>query len=278
MSLFITSLGSGSNGNCYYIGNTSEAILVDAGISCRETVLRMSRLGLSMDRVKAIFVSHEHADHISGIRVLSKKYRLPVYITPDTLRLAGRILEKEHIRHFSVEEPICIGELSIKAFKKCHDAVDPHSFVISSRGINIGVFTDIGNACKQVITHFSQCDAAFLESNYCENMLRDGNYPFILKKRISGGDGHLSNSQALELFTKYRGTQLKYLVLSHLSQNNNKPSIVEELFSKVAGNTNIIIATRYRETEVIEVLPGERNTTTSTPIPVYNPAQQLSLF
>ncbi len=278
MSLFITSLGSGSNGNCYFIGNSSEAILVDAGISCRETVLRMSRLGLSMDRVKAIFVSHEHADHISGIRVLSKKYRLPVYITPDTLRSSGRILEKEHIRHFSIEEPVTIGELSIKAFKKCHDAIDPHSFMISSRGINIGVFTDIGNACKQVITHFSQCDAAFLESNYCENMLRDGNYPFILKKRISGGDGHLSNSQALELFTKYRGKQLQYLILSHLSENNNNPSIVEQLFSRVAGDTHIVIASRYKETEVFEIRLEERVTFMPTSIPTYIPARQLSLF
>ncbi|HRO68817.1 MAG TPA: MBL fold metallo-hydrolase [Chitinophagaceae bacterium] len=278
MSLFITSLGSGSNGNCYFVGNSSEAILVDAGISCRETVLRMSRLGLSMDRVKAIFVSHEHADHISGIRVLSKKYRLPVYITPDTLRSSGRILEKEHIRHFSIEEPVTIGELSIKAFKKCHDAIDPHSFMISSRGINIGVFTDIGNACKQVITHFSQCDAAFLESNYCENMLRDGNYPFILKKRISGGDGHLSNSQALELFTKYRGKQLKYLILSHLSENNNNPSIVEQLFSRVAGDTHIVIASRYKETEVFEIRLEERVTFMPTSIPTYIPARQLSLF
>lgn len=278
MSLFITSLSSGSNGNCYFVGNSSEAILVDAGISCRETVLRMSRLGLSMDRVKAIFVSHEHADHISGIRVLSKKYRLPVYITPDTLRSSGRILEKEHIRHFSIEEPVTIGELSIKAFKKCHDAIDPHSFMISSRGINIGVFTDIGNACKQVITHFSQCDAAFLESNYCENMLRDGNYPFILKKRISGGDGHLSNSQALELFTKYRGKQLKYLILSHLSENNNNPSIVEQLFSRVAGDTHIVIASRYKETEVFEIRLEERVTFMPTSIPTYIPARQLSLF
>src|SRR5688572_4074457 len=101
MSLFISSLNSGSNGNCYYIGNNSEAVLIDAGISCRETEKRMKRLGLAMDTVKAIFVSHEHADHITGIRVLSKKYRLPVYITPDTLRSAGRILERDMIKHFT---------------------------------------------------------------------------------------------------------------------------------------------------------------------------------
>src|SRR5690606_14663370 len=104
MSLYISSLNSGSNGNCYYVGNDTDAVLVDAGISCRETERRMQRLGLSMDRVRAIFVSHEHADHISGIRVLSKKYRLTVYITPATLRSTGRILEKEHVRHFTTPE------------------------------------------------------------------------------------------------------------------------------------------------------------------------------
>ena len=154
----------------------------------------MNRLGLSMSVVKAIFVSHEHSDHITGIRVLSKKYQLPVYITPGTLRSAGKILEKDLIKHFNAGQPVCIGELVIKAFPKFHDAADPHSFIVSANGVNIGVFTDIGNCCDHVVTHFKQCHAAFLEANYCEDMLMNGNYPYILKRRISSDNGHLSNT------------------------------------------------------------------------------------
>ena len=250
MPLFITSLNSGSNGNCYYIGNNTEAVLIDAGISCQETEKRMKRLSLSMARVKAIFVSHEHADHISGVRVLSKKYQLPVYITPATLRSAGIITEKHLIRHFKADQPITIDGLTVIAFPKSHDANDPHSFIISCNYINIGVFTDIGNCCDHVITHFKQCHAAFLEANYCEDMLMNGNYPYILKKRIGGDNGHLSNTQALELFTKYRGRQLSLLILSHLSKNNNTPELVDELFRQQAGKAKIIVASRYKETAV----------------------------
>src|SRR5690349_7021744 len=121
MSLFITSLNSGSNGNCYYVGNDEEAIFVDAGISCRETERRMSRLGLQMEKVKAIFVSHEHSDHISGIPVLARKYKLPVYITQRTLKSGGLDLAAEQVRSFAAYQNVQIGGLSITAFPKFHD-------------------------------------------------------------------------------------------------------------------------------------------------------------
>src|SRR3954469_1092284 len=121
MSLFIASLNSGSNGNCYYTGNGREAVLVDAGISCRETEKRMAKLGLSMEQVRAIFISHEHSDHISGLPVLAKKYRLPVYISHATLRNSGMTLPEELVRHFDAA-PISIGELRVTAFEKLHDA------------------------------------------------------------------------------------------------------------------------------------------------------------
>lgn len=250
MALFITSLNSGSNGNCYYVGNETEAVLIDAGISCRETEKRMKRLGLSMSNVKAIFVSHEHADHINGIRVLSKKHQLPVYITTATLRSSGFIVEKSLLRYFTADQPVIIDGLTVTAFSKFHDASDPHSFMVSFEGVNVGVLTDIGNCCKQVITYFKQCHAAFLEANYCEDMLMNGNYPYILKKRISSDNGHLSNAQALELFTKHRGKYLSHLILSHLSKNNNKPELVDQLFRQQAGPTNISVASRYEETPV----------------------------
>ncbi|MDB5131464.1 MAG: Phosphoribosyl 1,2-cyclic phosphodiesterase [Mucilaginibacter sp.] len=253
MSLFITSLNSGSNGNCYYIGNEHEAILVDAGISCRETEKRMLRLGLSIKKVKAIFVSHEHSDHISGIPVLAKKHQLPVYITRPTM-LNGRLSLEDHlVKSFAPFQTISIGELHVTAFPKLHDASNPHSFVIACGDIKVGVFTDIGIACEQVIHHFSQCHAVFLEANYDDEMLENGNYPFHLKRRIRGGYGHLSNKQALELFNTYRSPDLSHLLLSHLSKNNNDPQLVNDLFSGCANGTSIIVASRYEETAVYQI-------------------------
>ncbi len=257
MSLFITSLNSGSNGNCYYIGNDREAILVDAGISCRETEKRMQRLGLSMSSVKAIFVSHEHTDHIKGIPVIAKKYQLPVYITANTLSNGGMELDAQLVFSFQAYTPVTVGELNITAFPKFHDAIDPHSFIIESKGIRIGVFTDIGAPCERLIHHFQQCHAAFLESNYDEEMLENGSYPRHLKNRIRGGQGHLSNRQALELFQTHRPSFLTHLLLSHLSHNNNNPDLTRDLFAPHAGETKIVIASRHEETPVYFIESSE---------------------
>ena len=253
MSLVITSLNSGSNGNCNYLGNESEAILVDAGITCREIEKRMKRLKLSVQKVKAVFVSHEHSDHIKGIEVLSKKYQLPVYITAHTLLSAGLKLENHLVIPFSAYDQITIGSITITPFPKFHDASDPYSFLVDSKKIKVGIFTDIGSLCEHVIKHFQQCNAAFLETNYDEKMLNDGNYPFHLKKRISGGMGHLSNVQALELFTKYKPAFMTHLFLSHLSKNNNNPQLVKDLFNAYADGVEIVIASRYEETAVYSI-------------------------
>jgi phosphoribosyl 1,2-cyclic phosphodiesterase len=253
MSLFITSLNSGSNGNCYYIGNDWDAVLVDAGISCRETEKRMKRLGLSMHQVRAIFVSHEHTDHIRGIPVIARKYRLPVYITAATLHSGGLQLNAQQVISFSAYAPVQVGSLTVTAFPKFHDASEPHSFIVNCGNINIGVFTDIGAPCEHVIRHFQQCHAAFLESNYDEQMLEQGRYPFFLKNRIRGGQGHLSNRQALELFKAHRPAFMSHLLLSHLSQENNSPDLVQALFNEHAEGTEIVVATRFAETAVYQV-------------------------
>jgi phosphoribosyl 1,2-cyclic phosphodiesterase len=253
MSLFIASLNSGSNGNCYYIGNEYEAVLVDAGISCRETEKRMKRLGLSMQKVKAVFISHEHSDHINGIAVLSKKYNLPVYITPATLQGSRLSLQHDLVKSFKAYEPVVIGNISVSAFPKFHDAAHAHSFNITDGDVTVGVFTDIGMACKHLTEHFAKCHAAFLETNYDEEMLENGRYPFHLKRRIRGGLGHLSNAQALEVFMTHRPYFMSHLLLSHLSQDNNRPELVHELFKKHANGTEIIVASRYNETEVYQI-------------------------
>jgi phosphoribosyl 1,2-cyclic phosphodiesterase len=253
MSLQITSLNSGSNGNCYYVGNASEAVLIDAGISCRETERRMKRLGLTMDKVKAIFISHEHSDHIRGLEVLSKKYSLPVYITEKTMLNGGLQLHAPSVRVFDDTASVSIGGLSVNAFLKYHDAIEPHSFMITCNEIRIGVFTDIGVPCDRLIHHFQQCHAAFLEANYDEQMLEQGRYPIFLKRRIRGGKGHLSNKQALELFKTHRPPFMSHLLLSHLSRDNNRPELVLDLFREHAGNTEIIVASRDAETAVYHI-------------------------
>jgi phosphoribosyl 1,2-cyclic phosphodiesterase len=250
MALFTASLNSGSNGNCYYIGNEHEAVLVDAGISCRETERRMKRLGLQMQKVKAIFISHEHSDHINGIAVLSKKYQLPVYITPATLQSSRLQLEPGLVASFKAYEPVLIGNIVVSAFPKFHDAAHAHSFIITCMDVTVGVFTDIGIACKHLTDHFAKCHAAFLETNYDEEMLQNGRYPYDLKRRISGGLGHLSNKQALEVFLMHRPVFMSHLFLAHLSQDNNRPELVHELFTKHANGTEIVVASRHAETQV----------------------------
>lgn len=253
MSLFITSLNSGSNGNCYYVGNETEAVLVDAGISCSEIEKRMKRLGLSMQKVKAVFVSHEHTDHISGLQVLTKKYQLPVYITHATHRFSRLRLQKHLVTFFTAHEPVVIGNLSITAFPKFHDAADPYSFIVCCHKIKVGVFTDIGTPCENLIHHFQQCHAAFLEANYDDTMLEQGGYPYFLKSRIRGDKGHLSNKQALELFTAHKPSFMSHLLLSHLSKNNNCPKLVQQLFNEHADGVKMIVASRYKETAVYHI-------------------------
>ncbi|MCX6217426.1 MBL fold metallo-hydrolase [Spirosoma sp.] len=253
MQLFITSLNSGSNGNCYYVGNEREAVLIDAGISCRETERRMERLGLSMQTVKAIFVSHEHSDHIRGIPQLAKKHQIPVFITPGTLNNSGLPQTSFPLRPLRAYEPVWIGELCITAFPKHHDASDPHSFLVAGRDTKVGVFTDIGAPCEHLIHHFKQCHAAFLEANYDEDMLERGRYPYFLKNRIRGGKGHLSNQQALDLFRTHKPAFMSHVLLSHLSKDNNCPQLTKDLFSLHRDTTEVIVASRFEETPVYAV-------------------------
>jgi phosphoribosyl 1,2-cyclic phosphodiesterase len=235
------------------VGNEEEAVLIDAGVSCKEIETRMKRSGLSLKKVKAVFVSHEHTDHISGLPVLAKKYSLPVFITTPTLRNSKLRFEKTLLHSFAADSPVVIGALTITPFSKYHDAADPYSFTVNGSGVNIGVITDIGRACENVVQHFSQCHAAFLEANYDEEMLLNGSYPWYLKNRIRSGHGHLSNREALELFQQHRSPQLSHLFLSHLSRNNNNPKLVEDLFTSNSKGVKMIVTSRYQESSVYKI-------------------------
>jgi phosphoribosyl 1,2-cyclic phosphodiesterase len=275
MALQIASLNSGSNGNCYYVGNGREAVLIDAGISCRETETRMKRLGLSLQHVKAIFISHEHTDHIRGVEVLSKKYSIPVYISEKTLGNSRLALQTD-VYHFVSDEVIAVGGLTVTAFGKLHDARDPHSFTVEGNGLSVAVLTDIGAVCDRIKYHFSRCNAAFLETNYDEDLLQNGPYPWHLKNRIRGGKGHLSNRQALELFLEHGSELLTHVLLCHLSKENNRPELAQELFDRHAEKTFVTVASRYEESAVYRIEQGifpEKKAFAPTEKP-----EQLSLF
>lgn len=253
MDLFVTALNSGSNGNCYYVGNDDEAVLIDVGISCREVERRMKRLNLPLDKVKALFISHEHADHCRGIKVLIKKYNFPVYITLGTLQRTDLNPESPLINIIFPDQPVTIGNLSVTAFPKFHDANDPQSFVIKYKEVCVGVFTDIGFPCQHVIKHFKCCHAVFLEANYDDHMLQTGNYPYHLKRRITSGKGHLSNKQALELFLEHKPGFMSHIFLSHISKENNSLSLVYDLFQSNAGAVKIVLTSRTSEINVFKI-------------------------
>lgn len=255
MSVSFASINSGSNGNCYYVGNDTEAVLVDVGINCKEIEKRMKRLKLDIQKVKAIFISHEHSDHIIGTAVLANKYNLPVYISAGTLNGSNFGLKRISTHPLTDGIPVMVGGLKIIPFAKEHDAADPLSFTVQYNGYSVGVITDIGIVCENVKKHFTQCDAVFLEANYDTDMLINGRYPLYLKRRITGGKGHVSNAQALELFINHRSDKLKYLILSHLSKENNNPDLVYALFNEHANETHVVVASRYEETSVFEI-PG----------------------
>ncbi len=250
MSLTIASINSGSNGNCYYVGNETEAVFIDAGLTCRETEKRMKRSGLLMEKVKAIFISHEHGDHIKGVDVIAAKYKLPVYITPLTLKHSRLQLSVSLVRHFVAGDSITIGGLTIHSFLKQHDAADPCSFRVSNNGISAGVFTDIGAPCQNLAAHFKLCHAAILESNYDETMLMTGRYPQHLKNRIHGDTGHLSNRQAAEFCGAYKPDFMSLVLLAHLSKENNSPAHALASFQPHAGKMEITVASRDVESKV----------------------------
>lgn len=277
MPLQIAALNSGSNGNCYYIGNDTDAVFVDNGISCREVERRMKRLGLPLSRVKAIFISHEHTDHISGVPVLSHKYNIPVYITDPTRSKGKQYIPRHLTVSFKEHEPVEVGTLSVMPFSKYHDAADPYSFTVTDGEATMGVFTDLGRVCDNLVRYFRLCDAAFLEANYDTDMLANGRYPYFLKSRISGGHGHLSNTEALNLFCEHKRPHMSHLVLSHLSKENNCPKLVHELFSQHAGNTEIVVASRYEESAVYTVSSNKTGNVAQT-APNSHKHVQLTMF
>ncbi len=248
--LEICAIASGSNGNCYYIGNNTDAVLIDAGISTKQILARMTERNLDPGKIKALFITHEHSDHLRGARVLSKRLQIPVYITASTYNHAYRKLRPDYPKYFSREEIIKTGSFTIFPIIKQHDAADPCSFRIEHQNHSIGVFTDLGEICDNVKSHINHCDALFLEANYDETMLWEGPYPFYLKKRVASEIGHLSNQQAFNLLNKYTCDNLQCVFLSHISKDNNTPAKAMEAMRPLSKKIKIKIAPRNEASEV----------------------------
>lgn len=245
-------LASGSNGNCYYIANAEDAILIDVGINAKHVELRMAKLGIVPSTIKAIFITHEHTDHIRGLAVFCKRYQIPVYITAGSYRGSRLHLPEALLRIIRPDEEMEIGSMTVYGVPKYHDAQEPCSFWVSNGEINIGVLTDIGRICDNVKHVIRQADVLLLEANYDEELLDSGSYPFFLKNRIRNGWGHLSNHIALETVLAYRTRRLRHLILGHLSGQNNKVELVRQTFVPYCSKIKLSIATRYQETELFD--------------------------
>lgn len=246
----ICALASGSNGNCYYIGNNTDAVLIDAGISSKQILFRMQEKQLFPKKIRAVFITHEHTDHARGARVLCNKLGIPVYYTQGTYDALRMEVRASNAHIFNVGEVITIGSFSVHSFAKNHDAAEPCSFRVEYEQTSIGVFTDIGEACENVQSNLNLCRAVFLESNYDHQMLWKGAYPYHLKQRVASAVGHLSNDQSLDLVKSYAGDNLEYIFLSHLSKENNTPQKAFQNFAELKTRFNVQLTSREEATEV----------------------------
>ncbi|BDD87783.1 MBL fold metallo-hydrolase [Desulfofustis limnaeus] len=219
-------LGSGSRGNSIYIETNECAILVDGGFSGREIAQRLRLIDRDTDRLAALFVTHEHQDHIAGIGVLSRRCRLPVFANAPTFRGAGTTLTKLAQRNeFQTGDTIICRDLRIRSFSISHDAGDPVGFIVEDGTHRLGICTDTGIASRLIERRLSGCHALVLEFNHDQEMLQNGPYPLPLKQRVRSNRGHLSNTDAASLLAALRHDGLQQVVLAHLSETNNLPEI-----------------------------------------------------
>lgn len=245
----ISALASGSSGNCFYIENNGSAVLIDAGISAKKIVENLAMLKKSPEKVKAIFITHEHSDHIRGADVFARHFNVPVYATRKTAQSCLLCSEEKLVNFIRNNESLDIHGMRIDAFSKSHESADPVSYSITN-GRKISVITDVGYGCKNVVENVSDSDFLFMESNYDEIMLEQGPYPPFLKKWIKSNEGHLSNLQSGLCILEHASSRLGHVVLSHLSKNNNTPLLALGTFSSLLRERKDLspkISISYRE-------------------------------
>ncbi|OCR23389.1 beta-lactamase [Pseudomonas syringae] len=226
-------LGSGSRGNGTLVASNDTYVLVDCGFSLRETERRLARLGISAHQLSAILVTHEHADHVHGVGLLSRRYNLPVYLSSGTSRGMRKPIEAAG---FLVGgQALQLGSLNIDVVSVAHDALEPTQFVFNDGQRRFGLLTDLGSYCPSVLQSYQGLDALMIEANHCRDMLARGHYPYFLKQRVGGDEGHLNNHQAANLVNELGWQDLQHLVLAHLSSKNNLPHLARQCFVDTLG-------------------------------------------
>ena len=223
-------LGSGSKGNATYVEADGQGLLIDAGFSGKEMAKRCAAVGLSLERVAGLLITHEHNDHIKGAGVLARKYGMPLVVNQGTLAAASSRLGK-------VKEPVIfntgkgfeLAGFAIHPFSVSHDTADPVGFVIEHGGCRLGYCTDTGMVSRLLLHRLSQCHGLVLECNHDPQLLRDGPYPPQLKQRVGSKKGHLANGMAADFLVELLHQGLRHVVLAHLSDSNNRPDLALDL-------------------------------------------------
>lgn len=230
MRVRFLSFGSGSSGNCYFLGTQDYGILIDAGIGVRTIKKVMKENGLALERIAAVFITHDHADHIKSAGCLGEKYGIPIYATQEV----HRGIEKSRYvseplynsrRFLEKEVPVQLRDFTLTAFEVPHDGSDNVGYHISFGDHKLTVATDVGHITETVARYLRLGNHLILEANYDEEMLRQGNYPFFLKERIVSPTGHLSNRETAEFLASNFDLHMKNIWLCHLSKDNNHPEL-----------------------------------------------------
>ena len=254
----LCSIASGSSGNCIYIGHASTHLLVDAGISGKRIEQGLLQMGVNPKELSGILITHEHSDHIQGIVVLARKYGIPIYSTVETFcamkkgkNSIGKI-DDILFQQIYPEQKWKIGEITITPFSVSHDAANPVAYVLEAEGKKIGMVTDLGVYTEKTLHYLAGVQLLYLESNHDVNMLMVGGYPYYLKQRILGELGHLSNEMAAELLCRLYHKNLQYILLAHLSKENNYPELAYETV-----RAELLLLIGEKEMPTIQVAPRD---------------------
>ncbi|MBN2560703.1 MAG: MBL fold metallo-hydrolase [Phycisphaerae bacterium] len=249
------SLQSGSNGNSIYVEAGEVGLLFDAGISGRQAQTRMASRQRDIRDCHGVIISHGHSDHLRCAGVFQRKFGLPVYIAEQTYRAAcGLIGPVSDVRTFVPGDRLQFDGLTVRTIRTPHDAIDSVCFVVEHDDKKLGIFTDLGHPFGALGDALEELDAVYLESNYDADMLRNGPYPEVLKNRIAGAGGHLSNDEAADLAKRHLSRRLKWLAVAHLSEQNNEPDIaIATHRRKIGAMLPLHHASRYGVGELLEV-------------------------
>lgn len=240
-------LASGSKGNCIYVGTTTTKILIDAGISAKAIRERLSSIGVSLEEIDAVLITHEHTDHIRGLDILGSRLEIPIFANRDTAQAIYEVLNRAlRFKIFITGETFQFGDLEIHPFTIQHDAVDPVAFTIKAQGVKLGFCADLGFATTLVANHLKGCDYLYLEANHEPSMVHACARPSVYKQRVLGKQGHLSNAECAQLIETIFHPDLKHIHLAHLSSECNSPElalkIISDKLKSLQAQTEVSIA------------------------------------